>query len=95
MSKDEQRLLKAVGKFRKNAERERERVVSLERKSEKLKTRREPSSAVDRFFERLRQKELQANGEIAWADQVLSELDAREPRKKKTAKKVAEAVGVK
>ena len=89
MSKQHRRLLKAAEKFRKNVEKELERVKSLQKKSEKLKAQDEPSTAVDRLFERFRQKELQASGEIAWADQLLAELRAAAPDTEKTRKKVA------
>ena len=88
MAKHHRRLLKAVEKFGKNAAKELDRVKALQKKSGAL-TQKEPSSAVDRFFERLRQKELQASGEIAWADQLLIELRTDAPAIGKAKKKVA------
>ncbi|MDE2362002.1 MAG: hypothetical protein KGM42_04925 [Hyphomicrobiales bacterium] len=89
MSKDSKRLAKAVDKFKKNAEKELDRARSLVRKTEPLKGGEQPSSAADRLRERLRQKELQASGEVAWAEQLLSELAAPGSKKDKSKKSAA------
>ncbi|MDE2361191.1 MAG: hypothetical protein KGM42_00825 [Hyphomicrobiales bacterium] len=86
MSKQHKHLSKVVEKFRRNAEKELDRVTSLAKKAEKLKSGSEPSSGADRFFERLRQKELQASGEIAWAGQFLNELASARDKSEKSKK---------
>lgn len=78
MSKQGQRLLKAAERFRKNAEKELAKVRKLLEKGEKLDAQDELAA---RLVERLKQKELQANGECVWVDQFLTqaraELDVR------------------
>ena len=89
MDKQDRRVLKAVEKFRKNAAKDLNRVKALHKKSGELATQKEPSTALDRLFERLRQKELQTTGEIDWADQLLVELHAAALDRKKAKKEVA------
>ena len=83
MAKHQKQLLKAIGKFKENAEKELGRAKKLHKRSEELVAKQESTSASDRFLERLRQKELQASGEIAWADQILAEINVAQPKKEK------------
>lgn len=76
MAKDKQKILKAVQKFRKNSEKEIERVRNLQKKGEKLRPLAEKSSALRQFLDRLTQKELQLSGEIAWAEGLAKEIES-------------------
>ncbi len=76
MAKDKQKFLKAIEKFRKNSEKEIDRVRSLQKKAGKMQGFAETSPSARQFLDRLTQKELQLSGEIAWADGLAKEAKA-------------------
>jgi hypothetical protein len=86
MSKDRQRAARVVEKFRKISEKEIERTRSLQQKSGKLADLSEGSPAIAQFVERLKQKELQASGDLVYAEQLLEQLNERKPKAPKGKK---------
>lgn len=76
MSKDGRRVRKAAEKFRKNAEKELEQTRRLLHKCEGLAGEAETGGLASQLVERLKQKELQTNGELVWSDQFLAQVRA-------------------
>ena len=96
MSKDRQRALRAVEKFRKNAAKELERARALQDKSKRLTSLKDTTPAIAQFFDRLQQKALQASGELVWADQLVDQIRVSmapppKPDKKRKATAAASA----
>ena len=85
MAKAGQRSLKIIEKFRKNAEKDRDRARSLIDKC----SGDDPAAApvLAELAERLKQKELQASGEIVWAEQQIELARAARKAEEKTGKK--------
>ena len=84
MAKSRQRSLKIIDKFRKNAEKEKDRARSLIEKCGQA----DPAAPVlGELAERLKQKELQASGEIVWAEQQIEMARAAMKSEDKAAKK--------
>ena len=88
MAKSRQRSLKIIEKFRKNAEKEKERTRRLIDKCDKADEAEKP--ALAELVDRLKQKELQASGEIVWAQQQIERARAAGRREEKSGKKARE-----
>lgn len=94
MSKKQQRLVKAIEKYRKSADKELERAREILKKISDVDADDPSRPAVDKLVDRLKQKELQASGDGMWADEFLEQQRAvsvlgavKKPRKAKPAKK--------
>ena len=90
MSKKQMRLIKAIEKYRKNADKELERARDILKKIGEVDTGDPARPAVDKLADRLRQKELQASGDGMWADEFLAQqriaLDSNVGKKAKKSK---------
>ena len=85
MAKAHQRSLKIVERFRKNAEKEKERARSLIDKCGGVDASAAP--VIAELTERLKQKELQASGDIVWAEQQIEIARAQKKADEKSARK--------
>ena len=88
MAKSRQRSLKIIEKFRKNAEKEKERARRLIDKCDKADDANRP--ALAELVDRLKQKELQASGDIVWAEQQIESICAAGKSEGKSGKNAME-----
>ncbi|MFT4095975.1 MAG: hypothetical protein QM651_02560 [Rhodoblastus sp.] len=86
MARATQRSLKIIEKFRKNAEKDKDRARSLIEKCGAMDAVAAP--VIGELAERLKQKELQASGEIVWAEQQIEIARAAKKSDAKAGKKV-------
>ena len=90
MSKKQERLIKAIEKYGKNADKELERAREIINKMGNVDADDPLRPAVDKLVERLKQKELQASGDGMWADEFVAQqraaLSATSEKKAKKAK---------
>ena len=77
MRKHSSKILKVAEKFRRNAEKEMERVRALLAKSQRFAPMAESTPLVSQLLERLKQKELQSSGDLVWIDQYLGQARAQ------------------
>jgi hypothetical protein len=81
MSKEISKVLKLADKFKKNSEKEMERIRAIQEKNAKLTPLADSMPALVQFFDRVKQKELQASGDLIWIDQFLAQLRAEKDAK--------------
>ena len=76
MSKALRRGIKAGEKFRKNAEKEISRIKALQDKYVEFVSNQTASPLLGQFVDRVKQKHLQASGDLIWVDQFLAQAKA-------------------
>ncbi|HMN70515.1 MAG TPA: hypothetical protein PKA55_01465 [Rhodoblastus sp.] len=85
MAKTRQRTIRIIEKFRRNAEKDKDRARGLIEKCSAADASIAP--VLGELAERLKQKELQASGEIVWAGQQIELARAARKAEEKAGKK--------
>jgi hypothetical protein len=76
MSSDTSKILKAAEKFKKNSEKELERVRALLEKNQRLTSMAASIPLLTQLLDRVKQKELQSTGDLIWIEQYMEQLRA-------------------
>ena len=84
MSKERKRAIKLAERFRKSAEKEADRVRALKEKCNRLEMHGDDGALFGQLIERLNQKDLQANGDLIWADGFVEQLRSAVAKQSKT-----------
>jgi hypothetical protein len=74
MKRDRRRAIKAAEKLRKICAKEVERLGALREKYDDLRHAGPDAPLVGQLVDRLQQKELMANGDLVWAEQMIEQL---------------------
>ena len=79
MTRETRRAIKAAEKLRKICAKEVERLAALRDKYDDLRHVAGRRPLIGQFVDRLQQKELMANGDLLWAEQMIQQLRDEKP----------------